>query len=390
MHFLSISVALIAYGHAAALIPAALPSELPSVSRVIGVKAPALPIHSFDTPKFARPLSLKEAVLGENASVTTIHGNLDKLKKMMPDLALPPAYNNPSTARDLDAELDRFEKRQSTCSSPRIRVEWDSYPSSDKQGFIDGIKCLMRLRPSGRYRSAQNRYEDLVALHQTLTPSVHGNAKFLLFHRYYLWTFEDVLRRECGFTRPIPWFDEPRYAGRFNQSSIFSDRWFGAMTLRGNCVTNGQFANLASYIGPGASNVRHCLSRNGDEAKTANTRASISDACNGRQSFADMASCAEGAAHAWGHNGIGAVMQDTYAAPADPVFWLHHAYIDRNFRQWQNSNSRERTATINGADANRQRLSLDYTISVGGIRPDIRIRDILNTQGSTLCYKYSY
>ena len=40
-----------------------------------------------------------------------------------------------------------------------------------------------------------------------------------------------------------------------------------------------------------------------------------------------MASCAEGGAHAWGHNGIGSVMQDTYASPADPVFFLHHGFI---------------------------------------------------------------
>jgi tyrosinase len=43
------------------------------------------------------------------------------------------------------------------------------------------------------------------------------------------------------------------------------------------------------------------------------------DACNSRKTFADMAGCAEGGAHAWGHNGIGAVMQDVYASPADPV-----------------------------------------------------------------------
>ena len=48
------------------------------------------------------------------------------------------------------------------------------------------------------------------------------------------------------------------------------------------------------------------------------------DACNSRSTFADMAGCAEGGAHAWGHNGIGAVMQDVYASPADPTFWLHH------------------------------------------------------------------
>lgn len=80
-----------------------------------------------------------------------------------------------------------------------------------------------------------------------------------------------------------------------------------------------QFANLAINVGPGSGNQPHCLARNGDAAKTINTGQSMVDACNSRSTFADMAGCAEGGAHAWGHNGVGAVMQDVYAAPADPV-----------------------------------------------------------------------
>jgi tyrosinase len=364
-----------------------------SVSRVLGVKAPALSMHSFDTPKYAVPLTLLDAVFGANASVTTIHGNHEKLKEMMPDLQLPNrrhAHPDAHKTHELNEELDKFEKRQSSCRNPRVRVEWDSLSDGDKQAFVNSVKCLMKKRPSGQFRGSQNRYEDMVALHQSVTPSVHGNAKFLIFHRYYIWVFEDMLRRECGFAAPLPWFDEPRYSGRFAQSSIFSDRWFGAMNIRGACVANGQFAYLACNIGPGSGNTRHCLSRNGDESKTANTKKSITDACNGRSSYADMASCAEGAAHAWGHNGIGAVMQDTFAAPSDPVFWLHHGYVDRNYLNWQNSDARTRTTSVSGSEANGRGLTLDTTISVGGIRPDVRIRDVLNTQGSLLCYRYNY
>jgi tyrosinase len=101
-------------------------------------------------------------------------------------------------------------------------------------------------------------------------------------------------------------------------------------------------------------------------------------ACNSRASFADMAACHEGGAHAWGHNGIGAVMQDVYASPSDPVFWLHHAFIDRNFRIWQNTDN----------DGNR--LTLNSMIDMSGVRPGVRIGDILDTTGELLCYKYSY
>lgn len=103
-----------------------------------------------------------------------------------------------------------------------------------------------------------------------------------------------------------------------------------------------------------------------------------------------MASCAEGGAHAWGHNGIGAVMQDVYASPSDPVFWLHHAFIDRNFRIWQNKDAGTRTTTINGNDKAGNPLTLDTTVNVYGMRPDVQIRDILDTTSTTLCYKYNY
>ena len=82
-------------------------------------------------------------------------------------------------------------------------------------------------------------------------------------------------------------------------------------------------------------------------------------------------------------------MQDTYGSPADPIFWLHHGFVDRNFRIWQNKNS-ARVSSINGNDKAGNPLTLDTNINVYGIRPDVKVRDILDTTGSTLCYKYNY
>jgi tyrosinase len=125
------------------------------------------------------------------------------------------------------------------CANLRVRREWDTYSNSDRQAFIDALKCLLGRPPSGQFRAATSRYEDMAELHQSFTPSVHGNSKFLLWHRYFLWTFEQVLRSECGFNRDLPWFDETRFAGRFEQSSIFSSRWFGRIDIGGDCVRDG-------------------------------------------------------------------------------------------------------------------------------------------------------
>ncbi|KAF2013058.1 Di-copper centre-containing protein [Aaosphaeria arxii CBS 175.79] len=292
--------------------------------------------------------------------------------------------------RTADPKMKAEQGIMATCGNPRYRREWHSLDDNSKQNFVNSVKCLLSRPASGQFGQARNRYEDLVALHQQLKNNVHENRKFLLWHRYFLWTFEQLLRSECGFTADLPWFDETRYAGRFSQSDIFSSRWLGGIALGGRCVTDGQFANLALNIGPGTSNTRHCLARNGDAGQTANTNANVVNGCNARTNYAEMSECSEYSAHAYGHNGIGAVMQDVWASPSDPVFWLHHAFIDRNFRVWQNANMPARVSTINGNDAFGRPLTMGMSVSVNGIRPDTTIGNIMNTLDTTLCYRYDY
>jgi tyrosinase len=385
----------------------ALPQITPSTPL-----APALPLSLFDTEKFAVPLSLDSILKGDfpkPGDILKDLKNLPKPKEILGDLF----QESKKESKEEKTEETSFRtlsqaetmSTQATCSNPRVRTEWDSYSDSDRQAFVSAVRCLMGKPASGQFSQAKSRYEDLVALHQTLTPNVHGSSKFLLWHRYYLFTFEDMLRSECGFDRNLPWWDETRYSGRFAASSIFSDQWFGGINAGGNCITNGvsttffsslgitnypqQFANLAINVGPGQDNYLHCLARNNDDSKTANTNSQMVDGCNNQGDYASMASCSEGSAHAWGHNGIGAVMQDTWASPADPVFWLHHGFIDRNFRIWQNKDS-NRVNTVNGNDKAGNPLTLDTTVNVYDFRPTVRVRDILDTTSTTLCYKYNY
>lgn len=276
-----------------------------------------------------------------------------------------------------------------TCGNPRVRIEWDHASADQRRNFVNAIRCLIDKPRSGQFANARNRYEDLVALHQQLTPNVHGNHKFLIWHRYYLWVFEDMLRAECGYNAGILWFDESRYAGRFRDSSIFSNEYFGGINVGGQCVTNGRFAGLTLNIGPGTGNTPHCLSRNEDTSLTYNTRSEIVQGCNNWGGYADMARCSELGAHSYGHNGVGSVMRDMYSSPGDPFFFMHHAFIDRNYRVWQNANA-ARVTYIDGADRVGNPLTMDTTISVNNMRPTVRVRDIINTMDTTLCYKYNY
>jgi tyrosinase len=152
--------------------------------------------------------------------------------------------------------------------------------------------------PTGEFPSATSAYEDLAALHQLYTPYIHNNAKFLIWHRYFLWTYEQVLRAECGFDRAFPWWDETLVAGNFHSADLFtSPEYFGELPGADNgnalCVTTGAFAGLTCHIGPGTSDTPHCLARAVDESLTAQCSTDYDNLCQGMSSYADMEQCVE-------------------------------------------------------------------------------------------------
>lgn len=196
---------------------------------------PALSLNLF-AETAGHTLTLEEAIAGLKIN-DKLHDLADNIKDGVENLLEPNMSVSQSDMSVSTASLDATTA--ATCSQVRVRTEWDSVSTADRQNFVNSLKCLMAKAPSGQFAASKSRYEDFTALHQTLTPRVHGNAKFLLWHRYLLWTFEQELRDSCGLTTTLPWFDETRYAGRFAQSSIFSSQWFGGVSLGGACVTDG-------------------------------------------------------------------------------------------------------------------------------------------------------
>lgn len=88
-------------------------------------------------------------------------------------------------------------------------------------------------------------------------------------------------------------------------------------------------------------------------------------------------------------------MSDVSASPSDPLFWMHHGFVDHSFRLWQNMDS-SRVSNINGNDAQGVPLTMNTVLSMGGIRPDVTIGQVMNTMsgsvigGVPFCYKYNY
>ncbi|KAI3316860.1 Di-copper centre-containing protein [Xylariaceae sp. AK1471] len=287
-----------------------------------------------------------------------------------------------------------------TCnpSNPNVRFEWSNYSNGDRTAFVQAIKCLQG-KPSGgsQYTGSQNRYEDLASVHRGMTANIHQTAAFLVWHRYFVWVFEQMLREECGFNRAMPWWDETKNAGNFAASDIFSNAWFGNLPAKtannqGTCIQSGEFSGDTLHVGPGSANQNHCLSRAADESQTAQCNSDFTNSCLSMNAYDDFRHCFELGPHGYGHNGIGAVMAEVSSSVGDPIFFMHHLFVDHTFRIWQNANP-SRLTTISGcADANSPctPITLDTQLSSNGLRPDMAVRDVLNTLGGATCYRYDY
>ncbi|KAJ3576214.1 hypothetical protein NPX13_g3781 [Xylaria arbuscula] len=171
--------------------------------------------------------------------------------------------------------------------------------NSDRTAFVEAIKCL-QTKPSGgsQYTGSQNRYEDLVSVHRDMTANIHQTAAFLVWHRYFVWVFEQLLREECSFDRAMPWWDETKHAGAFAQSDVFTDAWFGNLPAKtsdgqGTCIESGEFGGTTLHVGPGTGNSDHCLSRAVDESQTAQCNNDFTNSCLSMSSYDDFRDCFE-------------------------------------------------------------------------------------------------
>ncbi|EFY94007.1 Tyrosinase [Metarhizium robertsii ARSEF 23] len=76
-------------------------------------------------------------------------------------------------------------------------------------------------------------------------------------------------------------------------------------------------------------------------------------------------------------------------APNDPVFFLHHANLDRLWWTWQQK-TQERIWEYNGLgnSSTFQSASLEDVLHMEGLGPDVKVRDVMHTNFGMFCYGY--
>lgn len=172
---------------------------------------------------------------------------------------------------------------------------------------------------------AQGNYSRIVGIHADMDHRMHsmngpvGTQRFLPWHRIYLLKFEAELR-VVDSSLYIPYWD-------WAADRAVPD-WVADFLPQGTTDLNGQPLSVTRFPGtdPEASNPPTAADMTQTLAKA--TYRQFTVALEGLHNTV----------HRWvgGVNGdaVG-IMNDIMYSPADPIFWLHHAFIDKQWSVWQ-------------------------------------------------------
>jgi tyrosinase len=92
-------------------------------------------------------------------------------------------------------------------------------------------------------------------------------------------------------------------------------------------------------------------------------------------------------------------MQDVFTSTNDPLFFLHHAGLDRLWAMWQELDLDNRLHNVSGTVPSLlpfsfpgSNFTLDTPIWMGFSAPDRPVKDVMDTMNRNgkgfLCYKY--
>lgn len=202
-----------------------------------------------------------------------------------------------------------------------VRKDADDLTSDEQDRYINGIE---RLISSGFYSDLVGHHAGMHRMHGGMSGPI-GYQRFLSWHRVYLSRLEEALKQIDNQTF-IPYWKWSSHKGIPNWMQSFQPS--GVLDRNGN--------ELSITRNP----------RNPDSLPTQQQLETIRSSTT----FTSFTTVLENGPHNFGHGWVGGRMNDILYSPADPLFWLHHAEVDRQWYIWQQSHPNQ-DPILSGADA---------------------------------------
>ncbi|XP_062621006.1 uncharacterized protein LOC134282625 [Saccostrea cucullata] len=243
-------------------------------------------------------------------------------------------YNVTSNTNMWYSRLLVFPNRRTLTNSraAKIRTEIRMLSDMERQKFLKAIQMLKEDKSI-----YPNKYDALAALHQGITETAaHGGPNFLGWHRVFLIMFENAMREKIPDVT-LPYWDSTLDEPMANPvaSVIWSSRFLG----NGNGLVNtGPFADWSTPVGPLIRNLANTGQLfNRRVIQNILTRKRIGEITEPHAYTPFNLEFHHGEVHMW----VDGQMGELTTAAMDPVFFLHHAYIDyiwEKFRAQQRRN----------------------------------------------------
>jgi hypothetical protein len=263
----------------------------------------------------------------------------------------------------------------------RLRKEWRTLSATEKAAYFAGFDAVIR----------SGFYDELANTHQLHNNYIHGNPLFLPWHRAFTVELEIEMRKTAGPQFALPYWDWGFDSQAPEMAPIWGDNpdQFG----RGNgCVTTGHFAGRRTvYPRRGACLSREFARSGGRRMDPVTSTDRLNAIISQSRSYDSFRRALEINPHGGVHVAIGGDMA-VMTSPNDPIFFLHHAMVDKVWNDWQKMNGGRNKNQYGGSQTNYRsdlRFSGSHDATVQDVLYPYRdwtVADTFDTE--SICFKY--
>lgn len=227
-----------------------------------------------------------------------------------------------------------------------IRRNHRDMTQQQKNEFIEAVLSLKNDVGSVLRPGEQSRYDDFVQIHKNsmgrgtpLVPNPHGSPLFYPWHRIFLRQFELAMQtatRNPSITLPYWNWQLGGADNPFTSNFMGGDgdqAQEGHVTVGAFAVQNGRFDVTVRDTETGSSGLRRNLGGAGTLPTVDAVIATLKNTLYWEQS-GGWESSSENNLHNPVHTWIGGDMA-TASSPNDPMFFLHHCYLDLLWERWR-------------------------------------------------------
>lgn len=266
------------------------------------------------------------------------------------------------------------------CTTPTLRKEIRELSPDELTRLTNAVNQLHHTRHPTINNLSQ--YEYFTKIHFENVPNAHEVPAFLPWHRHFLRKFEVALQA-VDPSVSLPYWDWSLDSQQPHRSVVLTPAYFGGNgeRTRDGCLMEGPFGNWTlRYPTP------HCLRRTYDQGDRVSALSYPEELLLylNQAKFSDFSLLVE-EKHAYPHLFVGGKRGDFRPmwSPNDPLFFLHHTFIDYIWFLWQ-----RRHPSANPYEGDRYRM-LAGPDDVLVPFHDVKVRSLLDTASDAYCYTYS-